>query len=84
MNLNPEGLIAEQHHTDTFNLDAAAKGGPLRTEVVESKRGLVLGPPGAIISGLVGGIAESRTGKAVFLRQRLYVQPSHGGAFDAR
>lgn len=30
---NLDGLIAEQHHVDTFNLDAAAKGSPLRAEV---------------------------------------------------
>ena len=30
---NLDGFIAEQHHADTFNLDAAAKGSPLRAEV---------------------------------------------------
>ena len=29
---NLDGFIAEQHHADTFNLDAAAKGSPLRAE----------------------------------------------------
>ena len=33
MNPNLDGFIAEQHHVDTFNLDAAAKGSPLRAEV---------------------------------------------------
>ena len=34
MNPNLDGFIAEQHHADTFNLDAAAKGSPLRAEVL--------------------------------------------------
>ena len=34
---NLDGFIAEQHHADTFNLDAAAKGSPLRAEVLGSK-----------------------------------------------
>ena len=29
-----DGFIAEQHHASTFNLDAAAKGSPLRAEVL--------------------------------------------------
>ena len=35
---NLDGFIAEQHHADTFNLDAAAKGSPLRAEVLGSQR----------------------------------------------
>ena len=35
-NRNLDGLIAEQHHADTFNLDAVAKGSPLRAEVQRS------------------------------------------------
>ena len=35
--LNLDGFIAEQHHADTFNLDAAAKGSPLRAEVLGSQ-----------------------------------------------
>ena len=35
-NPNLDGLVAERHHTDTFNLDAAAKGSSLRAEVRES------------------------------------------------
>ena len=34
---NLDGFIAEQHHANTFNLDAAAKGSPLRAEVLGSK-----------------------------------------------
>ena len=37
MNPNLDGFIAEQHHADTFNLDAAAKGSPLRAEVLGSQ-----------------------------------------------
>ena len=32
-----DGFIAEQHHADTFNLDAAAKGSSLRAEVLGSQ-----------------------------------------------
>ena len=32
MERNLDGTIAEQHHVDTFNLDAAAKDSPLRAE----------------------------------------------------
>ena len=32
-----DGFIAERHHADTFNLDAAAKGSPLRAEVLGSQ-----------------------------------------------
>ena len=34
---NLDGFIAERHHADTFNLDAAAKGSPLRAEVLGSQ-----------------------------------------------
>ena len=34
---NLDGFIAEQHHADTFNLDAAAKDSPLRAEVLGSQ-----------------------------------------------
>ena len=37
MNPNLDGFIAEQHHADTFNLDAAAKGSPLRAKVLGSQ-----------------------------------------------
>ena len=37
MNPNLDGFIAEQHHADTFNLDAAAKGSPLTAEVLGSQ-----------------------------------------------
>ena len=37
MNPNLDGFIAEQHHVDTFNLDAAAKGSPLRAEALGSR-----------------------------------------------
>ena len=34
---NLDGFIAEQHHANTFNSDAAAKGSPLRAEVLRSQ-----------------------------------------------
>ena len=34
-----DGFIAEQHHVDTFNLDAAAKGIPLRARVLSPEPG---------------------------------------------
>ena len=39
MNLGPnlDGFIAEQHHANTFNLDAAAKGSPLHAEVLRNQ-----------------------------------------------
>ena len=39
VNMNPtlDGFITEQHHADTFNLDAAGKGSPLRFEVPGSQ-----------------------------------------------
>lgn len=39
--LNLDGFIAEQHHVDTFNLDAAAKGSEYRAEVLKPKPGEV-------------------------------------------
>ena len=40
VNLGPnlDGFIAEQHHANTFNLDAAAKGSPLRAKVLRGQR----------------------------------------------
>lgn len=35
-NPNLDGFVAEHHHADTFNLDAAAKGSPLRARVMDS------------------------------------------------
>lgn len=39
INLNPnlDGFIAEQHHVDTFNIDAATKGSPYRARMVNSR-----------------------------------------------
>ena len=37
--LNLDGFIAEQHHADTFNLDAVAKGSEYRAEVLKPKSG---------------------------------------------
>lgn len=36
-NPNLNGLIAEQHHVDTFNIDATAKGSQYRARMVESR-----------------------------------------------
>ena len=36
---NLDGFIAEQHHADTFNLDAAAKGSSLRARVLGPEPG---------------------------------------------
>jgi hypothetical protein len=41
--LNLDGFIAEQHHVDTFNLDAAAKGSNYRAEVLRPKPGETYG-----------------------------------------
>ena len=37
MNPNLDGFIAEQHHVDSFNLDAAAKGSSLRAEALGAR-----------------------------------------------
>ena len=39
MSPNLDGFIAEQHHADTFNFDAAAKGSPLRARVLRPEPG---------------------------------------------
>lgn len=36
---NLDGLIAEQHHADTFNVDAAANGSPYRAKVIGGSNG---------------------------------------------
>lgn len=41
--LNLDGFIAEQHHVDTFNLDAVAKGSEYRAEVLQPKPGQTYG-----------------------------------------
>ena len=45
INLNPnlDGFIAERHHVDTFNLDAAAKNSPLRAKVLKPEPGKPFG-----------------------------------------
>ncbi|TWG88502.1 hypothetical protein L602_001200000950 [Cupriavidus gilardii J11] len=37
--LNLDGFIAEQHHVDTFNLDAVSKGSPYRAKVLSPEPG---------------------------------------------
>ncbi|WP_338881237.1 hypothetical protein WHX56_11230 [Achromobacter veterisilvae] len=37
LNWNLDGFIAEQHHVDTFNIDAAAKGSGYRARMVNSR-----------------------------------------------
>ena len=39
MNPNLDGFIAEPHHVNTFNIDAAAKGSSLRAEVLRPEPG---------------------------------------------
>jgi hypothetical protein len=41
--LNLDGFIAEQHHVDTFNLDAVSKGSEYRAEVLPLKPGETYG-----------------------------------------
>jgi hypothetical protein len=41
--LNLDGFIAEQHHVDTFNLDAVAKDSEYRAEVLKPKPGYAYG-----------------------------------------
>lgn len=37
LNPNLDGFIAEQHHVDTFNIDATTKGSPYRARMVNSR-----------------------------------------------
>jgi len=37
LNPNLDGFIAEQHHVDTFNIDATTKGSPYRARMVKSQ-----------------------------------------------
>lgn len=37
--MNLDGFIAEQHHVDTFNIDAATKGSPLTAKVLAPESG---------------------------------------------
>ena len=37
--MNLDGFLAEQHHADTFNIDAAAKGSKLRAKVMTPENG---------------------------------------------
>lgn len=37
LNSNLDGFIAEQHHVDTFNIDATTKGSPYRARMVNSR-----------------------------------------------
>ncbi|MHA6196220.1 hypothetical protein ACX3YG_17810 [Pseudomonas wadenswilerensis] len=37
LNMNLDGFIAEQHHVDTFNIDATTKGSPYRARMVNSR-----------------------------------------------
>ncbi|MHC6201653.1 hypothetical protein ACYULU_00470 [Breznakiellaceae bacterium SP9] len=41
--LHLDGFIAEQHHADTFNLEAAARGSPYRAEVLKPAPGETYG-----------------------------------------
>lgn len=41
--MNLDGFIAEHHHANTFNIDAAAKGSPYRAKVLEPAAGETYG-----------------------------------------
>nr|WP_315597680.1 hypothetical protein [uncultured Cupriavidus sp.] len=41
--MNLDGFIAEQHHVDTFNIEATTKGSPYRAEVLKPKPGETFG-----------------------------------------
>ena len=57
---NLDGFIAEQHHADTFNIDAAAKGSPYRAEVLKPGPGETYEKNSVDIV-----IKDTRTGKVV-------------------
>jgi hypothetical protein len=68
--LNLDGFLAEQHHVDTFNMDAAAKGSDLRAKVLTPGEGQTYGKNSMDI-----GIYD-RDGKLVGRYQAKYGQDS--------
>lgn len=65
-NPNLDGFIAEQHHVNSFNLDAAAKGSDLRAEVPELKPGETYSKNGFDI------VIKDGTGKRIHQYQLKY------------
>ena len=76
---NLDGFIAEQHHADTFNLDAAAKGSPLRAEVLGSQgRNSV----DVVIKDADGGIVrryQSKYGRDAAATRKLFKEGDYRG-----
>ena len=66
MNRNLDGFIAEQHHADTFNIDAATKGSEYRARVLEPKIGQTYGKNSVDI------VIENGKGKIVRRYQAKY------------
>lgn len=63
---NLDGFMAEQHHVDTFNLDAAAKGSQLRARVLQPKPGEAYG------KNSVDVVVQDESGKIVRRYQAKY------------
>lgn len=65
-NFNLDGFIAEQHHANTFNLEAKLKGSDYRAEVLVPKEGQTYGKNSVDI------VVKDRTGKIVERYQAKY------------
>ena len=84
MNPNLDGFIAEQHHVDTFNLDAAAKNSPLRAKVLKPEAGKPFGKNSLDIGIYKGndsrpiGRYQAKYGKDAKATERLFKE---GGGY---
>ncbi|MGL4730874.1 MAG: hypothetical protein ACRCW0_04745 [Clostridium sp.] len=67
-NFNLDGFIAEQHHANTFNLEANLKGSEYRAEVLKPKNGQTYGKNSVDI------VVKDKTGKIVERYQAKYGQ----------
>lgn len=65
-NLNLDGFIAEQHHANSFNLQASIKGSELRAEVLVPKEGTIYGKNSVDI------VIKDKSGKIVERYQAKY------------
>ena len=80
---NLDGLIAERHHADTFNLDAAAKGSSLRARVLAPEPGESFGKNSLDI-GIYDGLKlvrryQSKFGKDSSATRKLFEEGDYRG-----
>ena len=77
-NPNLDGFIAEQHHANTFNLDAVAKNSPLRAEVLgsASKNSMDIG---VYDNKSLVGRYQSKFGKNAEATEKLFEKGNYRG-----